>query len=122
LFDVFFSELGKFPLRPEEVFSSGFLASVDPSRTVFPNYFFTEGSSASVYDALTYSDLVFRGNIRNNVLNQRIANASEVSIVPIFAHAAVRGAFLSSPVEKRFDPKSYPTTYSDNKFFLFRAF
>lgn len=58
--DVFFSELGKFPLPISEVFDSGFLGSVDAGRCVFPNYHFHPGDNGTVYDALTYSDLVFR--------------------------------------------------------------
>lgn len=55
------------------------------------------------------------------MLNQRIANASDVSIIPLFAHSKLRNAFVSAPVERKFDPKKYVTTYADNKYFLYRA-
>lgn len=119
--DVFFSELGKFPLSLADTFAPRFLKNVDSDRNVFPNYYFGPEDKGAIYDALTYSDLVFRGNIRNNLLNQRIANASDVSIIPLFARAELRNAFISAPVEWKFDPKKYATTYSDNKYFLFRA-
>lgn len=121
LFDVFFSEVGRFPFPYEFVFGESFRAKIDAERSVFPNYFYFKGEKGTVYDALSYSDLVFRGNIRNNLLNQRIANVTGISIIPLFAHKELRNLFLSAPVERKFDPKKYPTTYSDNKFFLFRA-
>ncbi len=119
--DVFFSELGKFPFALGETFDERFLRGVDANRTVFPNYYFGPEDRGAIYDVLTYSDLAFRGNIRNNLLNQRIANASDVSIIPLFAYAELRDMFVSAPVEWKFDPKKYVTTYADNKYFLFRA-
>lgn len=119
--DVFFSDLGRFPLSLEETFEPGYLRVVNSRRCVFPNYYFDSENQGTVYDALTYSDLAFRGNIRNSLLNQRIANASDVSIIPLFAHTELRNAFISAPVEWKFDPEKYVTTYADNKYFLFRA-
>lgn len=38
--DVFFSELGKFPLTFAETFDLRFLKGIDTDRNVFPNYYF----------------------------------------------------------------------------------
>lgn len=109
------------PMGPEEVFEPQFFGNVDASRSVFADCSKTIGSKLRIFDLLTHTDLSYRGNIRNNLLNERIGNFFETGIVPIFAHSRLRNAVFGSPVAERFDPASYETTYADNKFFLKQA-
>lgn len=86
-----------------------------------PNYCLDESEDICVFDLLTYVDLVFRGNIRNNLINQRIAQETGVEILPVFAHRDLRNLIFSLPVERKFNPLKYETTQLDNKFFLYES-
>ncbi len=71
---IFFNEADEsFPVEKSSVFDPDFFQSVEGERSILPNYFFAEDEKIAVFDLLTYVDLVFRGNIRNNLINQRIA-------------------------------------------------
>lgn len=119
---IFFEETdGGFPFSKEQVFCEEFLQTVDAGRSIIPNYGHSPEEKTSLFDLLTYSDLVFRGNIRNNLLNQRIAQSEGIEILPIFAHKALRDIIFSLPVEEKFNPRKYETTNLDNKFFVYRA-
>lgn len=119
---IFFEETdGGFPFSKEQVFCEEFLQTVDAGRSIIPNYGHSPEEKTSLFDLLTYSDLVFRGNIRNNLLNQRIAQSEGVEILPIFAHKALRDIIFSLPVEEKFNPRKYETTNLDNKFFVYQS-
>lgn len=122
LVKIFFNESDNtFPFEKKAVFDKGFLNGVDTDRNVFANYFFPEDETLALFDLLTYTDLAFRGNTRNNLLNQRIAQAEGVEILPIFARKSLRDIIFALPVERKFNPAKYETTHLDNKYFLFNA-
>lgn len=109
------------PLRPEDFFTAGWLDSVDRRRAVFGDCKSSFGKEERVFNLLTHSDLAYRGNLRNSLLNEKISVANDVRIVPIFAHANLRRLAFGSTVKERFSPAEYPTEFEENKLFLKRA-
>lgn len=119
---IFFNEADEsFPMEKSSVFNPEFFSSVESERCILPNYCLKEDEAVAVFDLLTYVDLVFRGNIRNNLINQRIAQETGVEILPVFAHRDLRNLIFQLPVERKFNPQKYETTQLDNKFFLYAS-
>ena len=108
-------------MRPEDFFAEGWLDDVNRKRAVFGDCKHSFGKEEAVFNLLTHSDLAYRGNLRNSLLNEKISVANDVRIVPIFAHANLRRLAFGSTVKERFSPAEYPTEFEENKLFLKRA-
>jgi len=109
------------PLRPEDFFMEGWLGPIEKRRNVFGDCKSSYGKEEPLFNLLTHSDLAYRGNLRNSLLNEKISVANDVRIIPIFAHANLRRLAFGSKVRERFSPQEYPTGYEENKLFLKRA-